>query len=86
MILIGSDLAYLKPYWRVILTDCWLPIGAYGGRALVTITSMLYAAARALGLVDLGWKVDLVDRSIRCGEGDPELADALQREAEDKFR
>ena len=51
-----------------------------------TITSMLYAAARALGLVDPGWKVDLVDRSIRCGEGDPELADALQREAEDKFR
>ena len=51
-----------------------------------TLASMLYAAARALGLVDLGWKVDLVDRSIRCGEGDPELADALQREAEDKFR
>ena len=32
-------------------------------------------------LADLGRRVDLVEQSIRRGEGDPELAAALQRDA-----
>ena len=34
---------------------------------------------------DLGRKVDLVERSIRRGEGEPELADKLKREARGTF-
>ena len=43
------------------------------------------AAARAAGLAGLGRRVDLVERSIRRGEGDPELAEALRRDAEGEW-
>ena len=43
------------------------------------------AAARAAGLADLGRRVDLAERSVRRGEGDPELADALKRDAEGEW-
>ena len=37
-------------------------------------------------LADLGRKVDLVERSIRRGEGgDPELAEALHNQSKGKF-
>ena len=39
----------------------------------------------ALGLGDLGKKVDLVERLVRRGEGDRELAKALQRDEEGKW-
>ena len=39
----------------------------------------------ALGLGDRGKKVDLVERLVRRGEGDRELAEALQRDAEGKW-
>ena len=44
--------------------------------------SIFYAVARAAGLSDLGRRVDLAERSVRRGEGDPELTDALRRDAE----
>ena len=46
------------------------------------VAAAIYAVARATGLADLGRRVDLVERSVRRGEGDPELADALRRDAE----
>ena len=42
----------------------------------------IYAVARAAGLADLGRRVDLAERSVRRGEGDPALTDALRRDAE----
>ena len=36
---------------------------------------------RAAGLSDLGRRVDLAERSVRHGEGDPELVRALKRDA-----
>ncbi len=42
----------------------------------------LYAIARAAGLSDLERRVDLAERSVRRGEGDPALTDALRRDAE----
>ena len=33
-------------------------------------------------LADLGRRVDLAERSVRRGEGDPALTDALRRDAE----
>ena len=52
---------------------------------LGAIAAAIYAAARAAGLADLGRRVDLVKRSVRRGEGDPELAEALRRDAEGEW-
>ena len=85
VLLVGSRLEYLAPYWQVILSDYGVSIAAHLGLALVTVAAILYGAARAVGLADLGRKVDLVERSIRRGEGDQSLAEALQRDAEGEW-
>ena len=56
----GESFAYLKPYFRIILTDYWMPIAWYGGLALAALVAVLYGAARALGLAGMGRKVDLI--------------------------
>ena len=84
-ILLADRLAWLAPYRRVILADYGMTIGLYVALGLATIAALLYWAARALGLGDLGKKVDLVERSVRRGEGDRELAAALERDAEGKW-
>lgn len=63
--------------------DAWViaPPQMPGGRG-----SFTYAAARALGLTGLGRQTNLAERALRRGHGDVELAQALQREAEGKFR
>ena len=85
LLLVGSRLDYLDPYGRVILAEFGVSIAIHVGLALVTVTAIFYGAARAVGLTDLGRKVDLVERSIRRGEGDRELAEALQRDAEGEW-
>ena len=85
VILFGSELRYLKPYWRVILAEHWLAITWYGGLGVLTLAFLFYVGARSLGLADLGRKTDVVERSIRRGEAEPELGKALGREAEGKF-
>ena len=80
------ELAYLEPHWKVLLRDYWLPVSLYGGLAVAWFAFSIYAAARSLGLADLGRKVDLVERSIRRGEGgDSELAEALQNQSKGKY-
>ena len=81
----GSRLEYLAPFWRVILADYGVAIALHLALALVAVAASVYAAARAAGLADLGRRVDLVERSIRRGEGDPELAEALRRDAEGEW-
>ena len=81
----GARLKYLAPFWRVILADYGLGIGAHLGLALVTVAASFYGSARAVGLADLGRTVSLVERSIRRGEGDPELAEALRGDAEGEW-
>ena len=85
LLLVGSRLDYLAPYWRVILADYGVSIAVHGGLALVTFAAIIYGTARAVGLVDLGRKVDLVERSIRRGEGDQNLAAALQQDTEGEW-
>ena len=34
LMLAGESFAYLTPYFRIILTDYWMPIAWYGGLAL----------------------------------------------------
>ena len=46
-----------------------MPVAWYGGLAVVTLLVAIYAAARALGLADMGLKVDLMERTIRRGSG-----------------
>ena len=86
ILLLGSRLEYLAPFWRVIFADYGASIAVYLGLVLVTIAAILYGVARAVGLADLGRKVDLVERSIRRGEGDQELAAALHCDAEGHWR
>ena len=81
----GSRLEYLVPFWRVILADYGLVIALHLTLLLGAIAAAIYAAARAAGLADLGRRVDLVERSVRRGEGDPELAEALRRDAEGEW-
>ena len=49
------------------------------------MAATLYGAARTAGLADLGRRVDLVERSVRRGEGHPELAEAVRRDAEGEW-
>ena len=82
----GERFAYLQPHLQIIVTDYWMPVAWYGGLAVVTLMAVIYAAARALGLADLGLKVDLMERSIRRGSsGQTELAEKLGQEARGQF-
>ena len=48
--------------------------------------TLIYATARALGLADSGVKVELMERSIRRGEGgQSELAEKLAQEERGQF-
>ena len=81
------ELSYYRPHWNVLLRDYWLPVSLYGGLAVASFAFSIYAAARSLGLADLGRKVDLVERSIRRGEGgDSELAEALKNQAKGTYQ
>lgn len=81
----GSRLEYLAPFWRVILADYGGVIALHLCLVLGAIAATLYGIACGAGLADLGRRVDLVERSIRRGEGDPELAEALRRDAEGEW-
>ena len=85
VLLLGSRLDYLLPFWGVILSDYGVSIAVHLGLALVTVAAVVYGVARAAGLADLGRKVDLVERSIRRGSGDQDLAEALHRDAEGEW-
>ena len=80
--LAGPRLQYLAPFWSVILADHGVSIALNLALALAAVVAAIYGVARSAGLADLGRRVDLVERSVRRGEGDPELAEALKRDAE----
>ena len=82
ILLAGSRLEYLAPFWPLVLADHGVSIALQLALALAAVAAAIYAVARAAGLADLGRRVDLVERSVRRGEGDPELANALRRDAE----
>ena len=82
VLLAGPRLEFLAPFWPLILSDYGVLIALHLGLALAAVLAALYAVARAAGLADLGSRVDLVERSVRSGEGDPELARALKRDTD----
>ena len=69
----------------MILADYGLFIAFHLGLVRAGVATGLYGLARAAGLADLGRRVDLVERSIRRSEGDPELAEALRWDAEGEW-
>lgn len=81
-ILAQERLAYLAPFWPVILADHGIWIAVNLALVLAAVAAAIYIVARAAGLADLGRRVDLAERSVRRGEGDPALTDALRRDAE----
>ena len=81
-----KELEELRPHWRVIVKAYWPWLAGYAGVAAGLSLAVFYTAARVLGLGDLGRKVDVIERTIRRGEGrDPELTAALQRDDEGTY-
>ncbi len=78
----GSRLDYLAPFWTTILAEHGLTLALHAGLILAGLAATIYAVARTTGLADLGRRVDLAERSVRRGEGDAGLEDALRRDAE----
>ena len=85
VLLAGSRLQYLAPFRPVILADYGVAIVLHLALGLAAVAAAIYAVARTAGLADLGRRVDLAERSVRRGEGDPGLADALNRDAEGEW-
>ena len=85
VLLAGPRFEFLAPFWTVILANHGILIAVHAGLALAAVAAAIYAVARATGLADLGRRVDLAERSVRRGEGDPELANALNRDAEGEW-
>ena len=78
----GSRLDYLAPLWPLILARHGGAAGLHLGVAVMTVAAGIYGVGRATGLADLGSRVDLAERSVRRGDGDRDLAEALRRDAE----
>ena len=78
----GSRLDYLAPFWGTILAEHGLTLVAQVALILGGLGAAIYAVARTTGLADLGRRVDLAERSVRRGEGDAGLEDALRRDAD----
>lgn len=76
---------YLAPYTQYIVAQHGLTVAVHFGGAVAALGLIAGALARSLGLVDVGRKVDVIDRSIRRGEASPELGRLLQEEAEGIF-
>lgn len=82
ILLVGPRLDYLAPLWPTILAGHGVAIALNLGLAIATVAAAIYGLARLAGLSDLGDRVDLVERLTRHGNGDPELRDALRRDAD----
>ena len=78
----GSRLAYLAPHWPAILAEYGLTLALHVVLVLSIVAAAIYVVARTTGLADLGSRVDLAERSVRRGEGDADLIEALQRDTQ----
>ena len=86
LMLAGEGFSWIGPYFWIVLTDFWFPVSGYAGLALLTLMFSLYSGARLLGLADMGRKVDLMERSIRRGEGgQSDLAEKLEQEERGEY-
>ena len=82
---LANRFAFLGPYAGLIIAEYWWPVTLHFLAAVATLMAVMAAVLRSLGLVDVGRKLDLMERSTRRGAGDPELARRLGEEAEGTF-
>ena len=82
LLLGGSRLDYLTPHWPAILATHGVRLAFHAVLALTAVAATFYVVARATGLADLGSRIDLAERSVRRGEGDTALEDALRQDEE----
>ena len=78
----GSRLEYLAPHWPAILAEHSLTLALHVVLIFGGLAAAIYVVARATGLADLGSRVDLAERSVRRGEGDADLIEALRRDTQ----
>ncbi|MCY3746373.1 MAG: hypothetical protein OXH05_09075 [Acidobacteria bacterium] len=81
----ASRLDYLSPYRRLIVSDYWWPITVYAGSAFLAAVLAAAGILRSLGLYDIGRKVDLAERSVRRGDGNPDLSRRLGEQEQGDF-
>ena len=79
-LLAGSRLEYLAAFRPLILRDHGLLLALHLTLAMAALAAAIYAVARTAGLADLGRRLGLAERSVRRGEGDPGLTDALRED------
>ena len=85
-VLFGFErLAWLRPYASLIWEQYAASILTHLGVLVLSIAAGIYYLARLLGLGDVGRKVEQVELAVRRGQGDPELAAALQRDSEGRW-
>ncbi len=82
----GSRLEYLAPHWPAILAEHGVGLALHAVLALTAVAATIYVVARATGLADLGSRVDLAERSVRRGEGDAGLEDALRQDEQGEWK
>ena len=82
----GSRLDYLAPHWPAILAGHGVRLALHAVLALTAVAAAIYAVARTTGLADLGSRVDLAERSVRRGDGDAGLEDALRQDEEGDWK
>ena len=75
------ELAYLSGSWPLVMAHYGYHVVMAVLTVYLTLVFGVYSLARSLVLGDVGQRVTVMDKTIREGRaGDPELADALQRE------
>ena len=86
-VLLWTELEYLRPYLRWVVREYWWPwLFGYGASAVGTLVAGFYCLARVVGLGDVGRRVEVMERSVRRGDGyEPDLAAALDRDAAGEF-
>ena len=85
LMLAGERFAWTGPYLGII-ADHWMTVAWHAGLAIAALMFALYSGARLLGLADMGRKVDLMERSIRRGEGgQSELAGKMEQEERGEY-
>ena len=82
LLLSGARLDYLGPFWPAVLADHGVALALHSAFAILSLAAAIDAVARATALSDFGRRVDLAERSVRRGEADAHLNDALNRDAE----
>ena len=82
----GSQLEYLATHGPAILAEHGLALALQAVLFLTGLAAAIYVVARTTGLADLGRRVDLAERSVRRGEGDLDLEDALRQDTQGDWK